>query len=731
MTDSLAASDNNRAVTESTLRGEISRVVFESDDGAYCIIKVIDAQGVENTVTGSISGAYSGHHIEVSGHWETHKEYGRQLKASSYKFILPNTKEGIERYLSSGMIPGVGPKLAKCIVDYFGDKTLEIMDRFSARLAEIPGLGRKRVEAIKEAWESQRARRDIFIFMQGLGISQAYCHKIYQVYGNQSAEVVKQNPYRLADEVNGMGFIMSDRVSAALGVEKNSLVRIAAGIIYSLNQLKQAGHTCYPEEQFIKYAAQLLNVDDADIINGIKYAEAAHRIVLEAINAHDRMVYDAVLHRAESELPELIRNLLTVGRFKAQNMLRVPALQGQSFTDEQYRAVSGAAQSPLSIITGGPGVGKTTVIGELVRRAKTAKLKVYLAAPTGRAAQRLSESSKMNAKTIHRLLKWEPVEKRFVYGLNRKLPCDLLIVDEVSMLDTQLAVYLLRAVEKGCAVVLVGDADQLPSVGPGEVLNDLINSGIAPVTRLTQVFRQGAGSSIISNAHAVNAGRMPELKAHDKNTLSDFYWIEQEDPEQTLDMIVRMVCERIPERFGLNPMRDIQVLTPMNRGLCGTGSINALLQEQLNSGHKPQFKIGERLFKAGDRVMQTSNNYDKNVFNGDMGRIVNIDAHNNVFKVAYGMHQVDYEFTEVDQISLSYAITVHKSQGSEFPAVILPLLNQHYMMLQRNLLYTAMTRAKKLLVLIGGKKAVSMAVRNAIREPRHTLLCHKLKALNL
>ncbi len=721
--------DKSRGITEHTLRGEITRVVFENQDNSYCVLKVADAQGVEHTVTGNISGAYSGHHIEVTGHWETHKEYGRQLKAVSYKFILPNTAEGIRRYLCSGMIPGIGPKLAKCIVDHFGDKTLEILDRFSSRLLEIPGVGKKRVESIKEAWEGQRARRDMFIFMQGLGISPAYCQKIYSTYGNQAAEIVKQAPYRLADDVNGMGFIMADRVAASLGIEKNSSERISAGIVYSLNQLKFAGHTCYPEDLFIKYAAELLEVNEADISVGLEYAVDIGKVVVQETGPHERMIYDRGLFKAETELPEHIHRLFSVNHFQAQRMLNVPPLPGQTFTEEQYRAVTNVGKSPFSIITGGPGVGKTTVVGEIVRRAKAAKLKVYLAAPTGRAAQKLSDSSRMNARTIHRLLKWEPVEKRFVYGLNCKLNCDLLIVDEVSMLDTVLAVHLLRAVDTGTTVVLVGDADQLPSVGPGEVLNDMINSGIIPVTKLTQVFRQGAGSSIIINAHAVNNGHIPELRQHDRNVLSDFYWIEQEEPEHAVDLIIRMVCERIPQRFNFNPMRDIQVLTPMNRGTCGTVNLNAVLQEQLNSGHKPQFKIGERVFKAGDRVMQTQNNYDKNVFNGDMGRIVNIDSRDGIFKVAYDMRQVEYEFTEVDQLTLAYAITVHKSQGSEFPVVVMPLLNQHYMMLQRNLLYTAMTRARQLLILVGSRKAVSMAVNNSTREPRYTLLEQRLRQL--
>ncbi len=721
-------SEGKTSLTQSTLRGEIARIVFNNPENGYCVFKLTDAQGVEHTVTGIVGGAFSGQHVEATGYWETHKEYGRQLRAEGIKFILPSTPDGICRYLSSGLIPGVGPKLAQCIVDHFGEKTLEIMDRFSSRLAEIPGFGPKRVETIKKAWDSQKARRDIFIFMQSLGISPAYCQKIYNTYGNMAPDIIKNSPYRLADDVNGIGFILADRVASAQNIVKDDPERIAAGITYSLNQIKQSGHCCYPEEAFIKYAAELLDIAPEAVQSGLQSACENRRTVIVPGGDQEKMVYERGMYRAETELPQLAAAILSAPRHHGQAMLKIPPVKGQQFTDEQYRAVTNAAQTPVSIITGGPGVGKTTVIAEIVRRAKAARLKVYLAAPTGRAAQRLSETSGINARTIHRLLKWEPQEHKFAYGLNLKLPCDLLIVDEVSMLDVPLAVHLFRAIAPKTTVILVGDADQLPSVGPGEVLNDFINSGIFAVTRLTRVFRQGAGSAIITNAHAVNAGQMPELGHDDKNHLKDFYWIEQDDPEKAVELITRMVCERIPERFNLSPMRDIQVLSPMNRGSCGTVTLNGVLQEKLNGGHKPQFKFGERVLKSGDRVMQTSNNYDKNVFNGDMGRIVNIDQEAKVFTVNYDNRPVNYEFFETDQLTLAYAITVHKSQGSEFPAVVIPLLNQHYMMLQRNLLYTAMTRARKLLVLVGSRKAISMAVRNATREPRYSMLRQYLQS---
>jgi len=721
---------DNTSLTMFTLRGEISRVVFTSEDGTFCILKMLDSHGTEHTVTGAISGAFSGQHLEVTGRWETHKEYGRQLRAETWKFTLPNTPDGIRRYLSSGIIPGIGPKLADCIVDHFGDQTLEIIDRYSARLKEIPGFGAKRIEMIKAAWQEHAARRDTYIFMQSLGITSAYCAKIFRSYGEQATEVIKQTPYRLADEVDGIGFIMADRIAAGLGIAKNSPERVSAGVVYTLNQIKLAGHTCCPQEDFLAQCAELLGITPEEVQAGLELAVNQKKTVIDNTTVPGTaMVYERGLYRAETELPQLLTLLQQYTNHYGRKMQRILPLNDQKFSDEQLEAVNRAISSPVSIITGGPGVGKTTVIGEIVRRARASNLKIFLAAPTGRAAQRLSETAGVKARTIHRMLKWDPQERKFVYGRDQKLPSELLIVDEVSMLDLPLAVHLFRAIEPGTTVILVGDADQLPSVGPGDVLNDLINCRLFAVSRLTKIFRQGAGSSIITSAHAVNHGKLPELPPpSDKHELRDFYWIEQEDPEAALDQIIRMVTERIPQRFEMDPMRDIQVLSPMNRGSCGTININTMLQEHLNGGHKPQFKIGDRIFKIGDRVMQTSNNYDKSVFNGDMGRISAIDQQGKTFTVTYDLRPVEYDLTETDQLTLAYAITVHKSQGSEFPAVVIPLLNQHYMMLQRNLLYTAMTRARKLLVLVGSRKAVSMAVNNATREPRFTLLRQRLTA---
>jgi exodeoxyribonuclease V alpha subunit len=716
-------------LTQQTLRGEIRRVVYENAENGYSVIKIVDARGVEHTLVGKIPGAHSGEHIEVVGYWEKHNDFGRQLKVSEYQFTLPSTPEGIERYLASGILPGVGPKTAKSIVERFGEKTLDIMNNYSARLKEVPGVGKKSIDKIRAAWDEQKSRSAIFVFLQGLKISSAYCLKIYKTYGDASAAIVKKNPYQLADEVKGIGFIMADQVAGALGIEKNSPERLVAGVRYAINQLTQSGHCCCPESEFIEYAEKLLDVDHNAVQRGIVRASELHEIVVDCDphSSRERMIYPPMLFAAEVELPQIMHRLAGVPRHRGGAIMNIPPQTGVKFSAQQLAAVDKVGQYAFSIITGGPGVGKTTVVGEIVRRADAAKLRVALAAPTGRAAKRLAETSHRTAATIHRLLKWDPAENCFIYNADRPLKCDLLIVDEVSMLDLPLALYLFRAVSPGTTVVLVGDADQLPSVGPGRVLRDFISSRLFAVTHLAEIFRQGAGSSIVASAHQVNNGQMPNLELASQRRLNDFYWIEQDDPELAVDLIVRMQCERIPQRFNLDSIRDIQTLTPMNRGICGTINLNKMLQEKLNpGGGKPQFKLGEKVFRGGDKVMQTVNNYDKKVFNGDMGRIGSIDTHGKKFQVYFGQQAVEYEFIEAEQLTLAYAITVHKSQGSEFPAVIIPILTQHYIMLQRNLIYTAMTRARQLLIFVGSRKALSIAVRNSTVQPRHTQLLERL-----
>ncbi len=723
---------NSGGIAEHTLRGEIKRLVYSSEDGSFSVVKLLDEKGRENVVVGPISGAHEGQGMEVTGTWEMHREHGRRLKAKRYRFILPSTSEGIKRYLASGLIPGVGPKLAECIVGHFGEKTLDILENYSSRLREIPGFGKKRVEMVRKAWAEHSEKRDIFIYLQGLGLSLAYCQRVFKTYGEKAPLIVRDNPYRLAEDINGIGFVKADNIASNLGISSNDPKRLCAGVLYALNRMSESGHVCYPEEDFLEKTADLLSVTGEDALRGLELATKRELAVREKMSAdglvaESNYVYSSFLYRAEKELAHLLRRAMEPGYRKC--IFSPPAEPAEATLDEkQLKAVLNVSKSPLSIITGGPGVGKTTVINEIVRHSNKEKVKVYLAAPTGRAAKRMSEACRHRAMTIHRMLKWDPSESSFYYGYRKPLPCDLLVVDEVSMLDLPLALNLFRAVAPGTTVVLVGDSDQLPSVGPGNVLSDIIRWGGSPVTHLTTIYRQKEGSSIIEYAHQINRGRIPEFPEPDSRDLQDFYWIDQNEPEKVSELIVRLVGSRIPRRFRLNPLRDIQVLSPMNRGNCGTVQLNQLLQETLNppSGRRPQFKWGDTTFRGADRIMQTVNNYDKNVFNGDMGRIARIDLRNKRFSVNYDTGMVEYDFIEADQIVPAYAITVHKSQGSEFPAVVVPILTQHYIMLQRNLIYTAMSRAKKLLVMIGSRKALSIAVRNARLEPRYSLLLNRL-----
>ncbi len=707
-----------------TLRGEVIRTVYENRENTFAILKVLDSTGSEKTVVGALNGIGAGQHIEASGRWEKHPEFGTQFRAVSFRPVLPSTTSGIERFIGSGAIPGIGGKTAKLIVEHFGDETLDVLDRHPGRLREIPGIGRKKAASIISAWQESSARRDIFIYLQGLGITPACCQRLYKRYGDRTAEVVKANPYRLAEDVDGIGFLKADGIAAEVGIARNSPERMTAAAVYTINQLTSNGHAACPEAEFVMEVARLSSQPQDVARIGLERAVMRHMLVKQ-----DGMIYPPVLARAENELPVLIKALAEADDFAGRRCLDAgrPDLQ---LSDEQKAAVEQIRLSPLTIITGGPGVGKTTVIGEAVRRARRAGLRISAAAPTGRAAKRLSESTGLAAKTLHRLLVFDPSTGQFGYDHTNPLPCDLLIVDETSMLDLLLALALFRAVSPGTSVVLVGDRDQLPSVGPGTVLASFIASGWFRTANLTQVFRQAAGSSIITNAHRVNQGRLPE-QAPAESGLTDFYWIEQDDPDKVLDIIARMTAERIPRRFHLDPRDDVQILSPMNRGSCGTAAINEKLQSVLNGGDKPQFKYGERVFKTGDKVMQTSNNYDKQVFNGDLGRICRVESGKKKFQVVFDQGKiVEYAFDEADQLSMAYAVTVHKSQGSEFPAVIMPLLTQHYMMLQRNLLYTGMTRAKKLLIIIGSRKALEMAVRNTRTAPRYTMLTARMTAMH-
>jgi len=717
------------SVLEHTLRGEVLRVVFCRDDGQWVVIKLLCPDGQEHTCVGPLAGLLEGQDIEATGRWETHREHGKQFRVSQFRAVLPTTEAGVRRYLASGLVYGIGPVLANRIVDRFGANTMEVLERASERLHEVPGIGGKRLADIRKAWVEHSQQRDAMVFLQGLGISPGCGARMLARYGMAAPEVVRRNPYQLASEVQGIGFLTADRIAHELGIQHDSLLRLAAGTLYVLDRLAEDGHTCYPRSQLLQEVTRVLDVDEPHAAAGLEQALLNGGAVAELVVPGDSepCVYCRRLCTAETELAAALHVLLRAPFRAMDPPVETLGAGYRRLNEAQRQAVHAAFRIQLSIITGGPGVGKTTVVGQIVAAARRLGCQILLAAPTGRAAKRLTESTNLRAATIHRLLKWDPASRAFVHDRSRPLRCDMLIVDEVSMLDTALARDLLIAVRPGTHVVFVGDRDQLPSVGPGCVLHDLIASNRIPVTQLTEIYRQDEHSRIVSNAHCVNRGTMPDLRSVQPSQLVDFYWIDQDDPERAADVISRMVAERIPERFGLNPVTDIQVLAPMHRGTCGAQSLNEILQQRLNPDPKPQFQVGERRFRSGDRVMQVVNNYDKGVFNGELGQIVHVDAKNKTFRVHFDVGPVDYDFHEAVQIQLAYAVTVHKSQGSEFPCVVMPVLTQHYIMLQRNLVYTGMTRARRLLVMVGTRKALAIAIRNDRPQLRWSRLCARLQ----
>ena len=711
-----------QTLTRTRITGEVLNIRFENSENGFAVINFLGADGKKFAVKGPLAGVTHGQFIEAEGYFEDHPEFGRQFSAESYRIVPPATTDGIARFLRHS-IQGIGPKTAAAIVEKFGMETITVLDLYPGRLKEVKKIGKKTAEKIAAAWKNSRTRREDLIYLQGLGITPAYCAKLLKQYGDDAVEVVRRNPYQLAEDVDGIGFLKADAIALNIGLAPDSSARMQAAAVYSLNTMIGEGHVCLPLPELIAQCVKLTGQSDAAAEKGI--TDALNRRLLCQL---DNCIYTPFTARAEVMLPRWIAALAGEKNFGGKKLQKVSPRSDLQMDELQKNAVESVFSRPLNIITGGPGVGKTTVVGEIVRRAKAAKIKFLLAAPTGRAAKRMSESSMCGAKTIHRLLQFDPVTARFSCNRDNPLSCDLLIIDEVSMLDIMLAAALFSAIPAGCSVVLVGDSDQLPSVGPGNVLHDLMDSGFFGVTRLTKIFRQSAGSTIITNAHRVNRGIMPEIPRNNADDLADFYWIRQDDPEKVAAMIETLVNERIPKRFNFDPMEDIQILSPMNRGECGTAALNEKLSALLLKGSEHFFQFGNTVFKLGDRVMQTANNYDKNVFNGDMGRIVKLEEKSKTFHVCFDDERfVEYSFDDAKELTLAYAITIHKSQGSEFPVVIMPVLTQHFVMLQRNLIYTGMTRAKKLLILIGSEKAVQIAVANTRKRPRFSNLAARLQ----
>jgi exodeoxyribonuclease V alpha subunit len=735
---------NQLAVVE----GVLERITFASEETGWTVARVDTGRGAGEllTVVGALLGAQPGESLRMHGRWGSHPQYGRQFTVENYTTVLPATVQGIRRYLGSGLIKGIGPRLAERIVEHFGLETLDVIETEPARLIEVPKLGPKRTKLIAAAWEEQKAIKEVMVFLQGVGVSTSLAVRIYKNYGDSSISVVKNEPYRLAADVWGIGFLTADRLAQAVGIPQDSPQRVKAGLQYALSQSSDQGHCYLPEEQLISDAVKLLAVDTGLVIECLAELVAEEGLVREQVPGAERdeaghavpvsAIYLVPFHRAEVSLAAQLGRLLRtpedrLGGFADVDWPRALTwLRGQTGADlapEQEAAVRLALTSKVAVLTGGPGCGKSFTVRSIVTLALARKAKVVLAAPTGRAAKRLAELTGGEAATVHRLLELKPGGDA-AYDRDRPLDADLVVVDEASMLDLLLANKLAKAVPPGAHLLLVGDVDQLPSVGAGEVLRDLLapRSPI-PAVRLTRIFRQAQQSGVVTNAHRINEGAPPITDG-----LADFFLFVEEDTERTADLTVDVVARRIPKRFGLDPGRDVQVLAPMHRGPAGAGNLNTLLQAAITPSRpdRPERRFGGRTFRVGDKVTQIRNNYDKGrngVFNGTVGVVTALNLEEQQLTVRTDEDEdVDYDFDELDELAHAYAVTIHRSQGSEYPCVVIPLTTSAWMMLQRNLLYTAVTRARKLVVLVGSRRALGQAVRAVSAGRRHTALDHRL-----
>lgn len=718
-----------------TLSGSVVRVTYFNPENGYSVLRLqpedrhvdqanaVDHEGLV-TVTGNLPEVAPGETLRLQGEWSKHPKYGTQFQAERLEQVHPSTLEGLRRYLGSGLLKGIGPAIAKRIVERFGEVTIEIIEQQPERLREVPDIGPKRQKQILQAWEEQKQIREVMLFLHSYGVSTNLATKIIKQYGDAALEIVQRDPYQLARDIYGVGFKTSDSIAQALGLPPEHPTRLEAGLVHLLNDFVGEGHVYAPQGELLPRGVELLGVDEALLQAALTRLKEGEHVVIEMQGEGGGAVYPAALHTAELGVAERLRALA-----EAQSGMlgELPALEllalDQQLSQEQLDAVRTALQQPLSILTGGPGTGKTTTVRALIAALEAGGKRYALASPTGRAAKRLSEACERPASTIHRLLGYSPQEG-YKHGENAPLPLDFLVVDEASMLDLLLAHALLKALKVGTHLLLVGDVDQLPSVGAGDVLREVIASGLAPVTRLTVIFRQAEGSQIIENAHRINQGEMPRFPKQSE----DFFLFPAESAEKAAEWLRELVTERIPQRFKLDPLADIQVLAPLYRGPAGVTALNAELQSALNPAGalKAERNFYGQLFRAGDKLMQVKNDYEKGVFNGDIGLLKDISTEEQTLSVEFEGRAVDYDWSETDQLTLAYAVSVHKAQGSEFPAVVLPVLTQHYIMLQRNLLYTAMTRAQRLCVLVGNKRAIAIAVKNNQVAERWSGLAERL-----
>jgi len=695
------------------LAGTVERVTFHNEESGFSVLRV-EARGRRDlvTVVGHAAAVSPGEFIQAEGSWVNDRVHGLQFSARLLAAVAPTTVEGIEKYLGSGLIKGIGPHFARRLVDAFGTSVFDVIDAEPGRLRSVDGIGRTRAQRIVDAWKEQKAVRDIMVFLHSHGVGTSRAVRIFKTYGPDAIGMISENPYRLAADIRGIGFLTADKIASTLGIEKTAMIRARAGIGYTLSEATDEGHCGLPMSQLMPAASRLLDIPESLVAEALDLELAAGTVVRDTVDGSP-CVFLASLHAAERIIAARVRGLATGGvpwrPIDADRAIPwVEARLSMSLARMQAEAVRMAVRSKVFVITGGPGVGKTTLLNAVLAVVGARGARLALCAPTGRAAKRLSETTGVEAKTIHRLLEVDPKTGGFKRQESHPLACDLLVVDEMSMVDVPLMHALLRAVPSHAAVILVGDVDQLPSVGPGQVLADIIDSGAVPVVRLTEVFRQASASRIIVNAHRINHGEMPETTP--AGAESDFFFTEIDDPEQGAARVLQIVSERIPARFGLDAVRDVQVLCPMNRGALGARSLNLALQQVLNPGREPRIERFGSVFAVGDKVMQVENDYDKDVYNGDLGFITALDPDAGELTVDFDGRAVAYDSSDLDRLVLAYATTIHKAQGSEYPAVVIPLSTQHYPMLQRNLVYTGVTRGRKLVVLVGQRKALAIAV---------------------
>jgi exodeoxyribonuclease V alpha subunit len=717
------------------LAGSVERVTFHSEETGFCVLRVkVRGHRDLETVVGTAPSITPGEYVECEGWWVTDRTHGLQFKTVHLRVVPPTTLEGIEKYLGSGMVKGIGPHFAKKLVHAFGEQVFEVIEQTPERMTELDGIGPKRKKRVVDAWAEQKVIRSIMVFLHSHGVGTARAVRIYKTYGDDAIAKVRENPYRLALDIHGIGFKTADALAQRLGIPKDAIIRAQAGVRHVLQEFADDGHCAVIQNELVDTATTMLEIPVSIVEHAIELELQEENLIAESIDGKP-CLFLTPLYRAEVSVASSLMRLLDgeVPWGQIDPAVAIPWVEkktGRVLSPSQRDAVAQVLTGKVNVITGGPGVGKTTIVMSILKALQAKRMRVLLCAPTGRAAKRLTESTGVEAKTIHRLLAFDPKSYGFTHGQTNPLAADLVVVDEVSMVDVVLMHQLLRAVPDQAAILMVGDVDQLPSVGPGSVLSDIITSGRIPTVTLTEIFRQAATSQIIVNAHRINQGKMPvepDAAEDGEEIIRDFYVIPAETPEDIQDKLLRVVTERIPQRFGLHPIRDIQVLTPMNRGSLGARALNVALQQALNPDATPQITRFGWTYAPGDKVIQTVNNYDKDVFNGDIGHVTQVDTEDGVITLNFDGREVAYELGDLDEVSLAYTTTVHKSQGSEYPAIVIPMATQHYPMLERNLLYTGVTRGKQLVVVIGQPKALAIAVRTIKSMRRLTNLAERLR----